>query len=325
MTIWKSFKYRFHQFFTAPISVVPLGLFRILIAAFILLQAFIWHSDWDDFFGQEGWLQWEITRAFNQGWHLHMETVYNLIGQPLGLNNLQFVEGFFWVYVLSATGLLLGWFTRFWGFMTWLCHYIMLSSLPVFTYGVDIFLQIALFYLIFFPSGKIWSLDKYFGRTNALPTWGSTLAIRMLQIHMCLSYFSAGHEKMLYKVWWSGDVLWRSMIQPDFRMFDPKYLEWPAWYPWIPMLLCWFTMLIETFYFAGMYMRKVRVFWLLSMIGLHAGIGMFLGLRLFGLIMILLSVSAFGYDAWQDVVAWYRKRQVKKVAQPQFEEQLAVG
>src|SRR5262245_55292706 len=45
------------------------------------------------------------------------------------------------------------------------------------------------------------------------------------------------------------------------------------------------------------------VFWLTGIVSLHIGIRLFLGLRLFGLIMILLSVSAFGYDAWQDVRA----------------------
>jgi len=34
---------------------------------------------------------------------------------------------------------------------------------------------------------------------------------------------------------------------------------------------------------------------------LHLGIALFMGLGLFGLIMILLTISAFGYEAWIDL------------------------
>jgi hypothetical protein len=35
------------------------------------------------------------------------------------------------------------------------------------------------------------------------------------------------------------------------------------------MVLSWFTMVIETFYCVGMWVKKLRVFWRLSIIGLH--------------------------------------------------------
>jgi hypothetical protein len=131
------------------------------------------------------------------------------------------------------------------------------------------------------------------------PSWGVTLSVRVLQIHLCLAYLSAGFEKMLAADWWNGNVLWRSVVQPEFRQFDLTFL---ADYPGIAKVLSWFTMIVET----GLFHRHVHsqssaAFWLLGMIMLHLGIGMFLGLWLFGLIMILLSVSAFGYYAWQDV------------------------
>ena len=115
---------------------------------------------------------------------------------------------------------------------------------------------------------------------------------------------------MLAADWWNGNVLWRSLVQPEFRQFDLTFL---AEYPLIAMLLSWFTMIFETFYFIGMYVPKVRIFWLAGMIGLHLGIGMFLGLWLFGLIMIILSVSAFGYYAWQDIREWRASKKSESV------------
>ncbi|MEL7122053.1 MAG: HTTM domain-containing protein [Bacteroidota bacterium] len=288
---------KINTFFTAPLSPMPLGIYRILIASFTLLQATLWYPDWHAFFGEEGWIQWEISQALNESWRLHMSDVYSVL-KNLGFSASVTVEVFFWLYVTSALGLFVGWYTRVWAILTWFLHYILLSTISTFVYGVDIFLHISMFYLMVMPSGKALSLDVKLGRLVSEPSWDVTLSIRVLQIHMCLAYLSAGFEKMLAADWWNGNVLWRSVVQPEFRQFDLTFL---ADYPLIVKILSWFTMIIETGYFIGMYIPKVRVFWLLGMISLHLGIGLFLGLWLFGLIMIIMSISAFGYFAWQDV------------------------
>ena len=300
MKILHSFKNNAKRFFTAPISAAPLGLFRIFIAAFVLVQALLWFPDWLAFFGQDAWVQWEVSRALNQPWHIHMEGIYNLFA-PFGFSPDTVCYIVYGTYVTSALGLLLGWYTRIWAVLVYLCHYVMMSTLPTFVYGVDIFTHISLFYLMVMPASKAFSLDVLQGRSDPTPTWDSTLAIRVLQIHLCLIYISAGFEKMRYAVWWEGNVLWRAMVQPDFRQHNMEFL---AWYPVVSMLLSWFTMFIEAFYFVGVWIKNVRVYWLVGMILLHLGIGMFLGLWLFGIIMILLSLSAFGFDAYTDIKEW---------------------
>jgi hypothetical protein len=40
--------------------------------------------------------------------------------------------------------------------------------------------------------------------------------------------------------------------------------------------------------------RKTKKAWLIGIIGLHTGIIFFLGLHLFGVLMILLNIAAFG-------------------------------
>lgn len=304
MRVFTLFQNRFHDFFTKPADVRTLGLFRILVSSFLIVQALCWFPDWDDFLGREGWVQWELTRALNQFWHLHIEVLYGWV-EPWDLTDVEFVYLFFWVYLGAGMGLLLGWITRFWAVIAYLCHYVMMSSLPTFMYGVDIFLHISLFYMVLMPVGKVWSLDARQGRANPEPTWSSTLSIRVLQIHLCLVYFSAGYEKMAYSNWWEGNVLYRSMVQPDFRQFD---MRWLAYVPIIPMILSWLTMILETFYFMGMFVPRLRVYWLAGMIGLHLGIGLFLGLYLFGLIMILLSVSAFGVSVYEDLRSWRKTK-----------------
>ncbi len=297
-------KSKIRHFFSSPVSPKPLGLYRVLIAGFTLLQAILWYPDWHAFFGEEGWIQWEISEALNESWRIHIHDVHTVF-QHLGFSTNLTVEILFWIYTISTVGLLLGWHTRVWAILTWACHYVMMSSITTFVYGVDIFLHISMFYMIFMPVNKAVSLDARQGRVNVESNWTVTLSLRVLQIHMCLVYLSSGFEKMLIKEWWDGNVLWRSLVQPDFRQFDLIFL---ADFPWIMMLLSWFTMIVETFYPVAMWIPKLRAIWILFIIFLHLGIGLFLGLWMFGLIMIILSISAFGYNAWNDLKNWRKQK-----------------
>ena len=296
---------RLTAFLEAPIPVAPLGFFRVAMAAFVLVQGALWYKDWLLFFGSDGWLQWEISNSLTVGWSLHLAQIHAVLGPRLGFTPDQTAMAFYWVYMASAVGVLLGYRTRVWTILACLCHYVIMNTISTFVYGVDVFLQIALFYLAVMPVEKAWSLDAWLKRVSVEPTWVTSLSMRVLQIHICLVYMSSGFEKLRSSAWWDGNVLWRSLVQPDFRQFD---LHWIAQHPWLPIALAWFTIVVESGYFVAVWVPRLRVIWLAAIIGLHLGIGMFLGLWLFGIMMILLSLSAFGYAALDDVKAWLAAR-----------------
>src|SRR5688572_8719139 len=75
--------------------------------------------------------------------------------------------------------------------------YVIMCSIDIYVYGVDIFLQIALFYFMFMPINKALSLDAFRKSVNKNPSWTVTLSMRVFQIHLCLIYLSSGYEKML--------------------------------------------------------------------------------------------------------------------------------
>jgi hypothetical protein len=285
------------DFFCTGQSPAPLGVFRILMAGFALCQAGWWYRDWPAFFGPDGWVQWEISRALGQEWQLHLLHIAGFL-KHLGFSPEQSVTIFYWAYLVFLAALLVGWHTRVAAFLVCLSHYVIMNTVPMFVYGVDIFLQIALFYLLVMPVAKAYSLDVWQGRVSPSPSWGVTLSRRVLQIHLCLVYISSGFEKLPSPAWWNGNVIWRSLVQPDFRQYD---FTWLARFPWLAMLSSWFTMLIESGYCVAMWVPRLRVFWMAGLIFLHLGIALFLGLGLFGLIMILLTISAFGYEALMDV------------------------
>jgi hypothetical protein len=285
------------RFFCAPQSPAPLGVFRLLIAGFALFQAILWYRDWSAFFGPDAWVQWEISRALGLEWQLHLLHIAGLL-RHFGFSADQSVTIFYWAYVTFLAALLVGWHTRVAAFLVCLSHYVMMNTISIFVYGMDIFLQIALFYLMVMPVAKAYSLDVWQGRVSPAPSWGVTLSRRVLQIHLCLAYISSGFEKVPSPAWWSGNVIWRSLVQPDFRQYD---FTWLARFPLVAILSSWFVMLIETGYCIAMWIPRLRVVWMAGIIVLHLGIALFMGLGLFGLIMILLTVSAFGHEAWNDV------------------------
>ncbi|HEX4629805.1 MAG TPA: HTTM domain-containing protein [Chthoniobacterales bacterium] len=295
------------RFCCEPQSPAPLGVFRLLMAGFALFQAILWYRDWSAFFGPDAWVQWEISRALGLEWQLHMMHVAGFL-KHFGFSPDQSVTIFYWTYVTFLVALLLGWHTRIAAFLVCLSHYVMMNTISIFVYGVDIFLQIALFYLLVMPVAKAYSLDVWQGRVSSSPSWGVTLSRRVLQIHLCLAYISSGFEKVQSPAWWSGNVIWRSLVQPDFRQYD---FIWMARFPWLAMLSSWFTMVIESGYCFAMWVPRLRVLWMAGIIILHAGIAFFMGLGLFGLIMVLLTISAFGYEAWTDVKDSMRRVSVR--------------
>ncbi len=229
MNLVQKFLQKGRTFFERPISPAPLGFFRIAIAAFVLLQAALWYQDWLAFFGPDAWVQWEISRAMSPKMTIHISLLYRWAVSS-GISAEGFVMDFFWVYVVCAAGLLAGYYTRVWAILTWFCHYVLMCSIDVYAYGVDIFLQIALFYVMVMPVRSAFSLDVLLRGISTAPSWKATMSIRVLQIHMCLIYISAGSEKMLARGWWDGNVLWRALVQPDFKQYN---FTWLAHYPWL--------------------------------------------------------------------------------------------
>jgi hypothetical protein len=72
--------------------------------------------------------------------------------------------------------------------------------------------------------------------------------------------------------------------------------------PLLGILVC----LIETGFPFFIWPKRTRLIWLLCVLGMHAGIGLTMGLYLFSLVMIVLDLAAFG----PGVMARWRERRV---------------
>lgn len=277
------------RFVTAPASPLPLGVLRIGLGVMVLVQTLPLLPHLADAYGSRGVVQSPLVEFTvppltpRVGW-------FTAALAPLGVGEVVAIRLFFAVHVAAVLAFLVGWRTRAASVVTWLTFVMATTSGAFYVYGVDRFLRIALFYCMFAPVGGAFSADVVAGRTSGVPSWSARLALRVLQVHLCIVYLASGIEKASGAQWWNGEALWRSMMRPDLGTMD---FGWVASVPWIAMAGCWATLLVEAGYAFLVWPRRTRKAWALATIGLHAGVAASLGLYVFSATMMLLTFAAW--------------------------------
>jgi hypothetical protein len=272
-----------------PASARPLAALRIGLAVVLLGQALAIAGSLYELYGDGGYVQWALIESFATPGTPRLSWFARALGW-LGLGPAAAIRAVFLTYLGALVFLLVGWHTRIAALVAWLTHLAMNVTGGASIYGVDQFANIALFYCLLFPVAHSASLDLRAGRCRGEPSPGARLALRVLQIHLCIVYFTSGLAKAEGPNWYNGEVIWESLLRPDMAQFD---LTWLAWYPWIPTLAGWGTLFLEIGYPALVFFRQTRRAGVLGIVGMHVGIAVFLGLWSFSAVMIVLNVAAF--------------------------------
>lgn len=278
-------------FLLAPADPTPLGFFRIAIASVALAQVIMLWPYLGQLYGNLGFVQWALLEASRDAWYPSIGKL-SLALRHYGVGADAVTHAVFSIYAASLVGLALGWKTRVFAVVAWLAHALCLNSGLLSLYGVDTMIHISLFYCVWMPVGSNLSLDRLPARRPAEPSWLANLALRTLQIHLCIIYWNSGTAKAFGTEWWSGEALWRALMTPQFSAFD---FTWLAHAPYLAQAICWAVMAIEVGYPALIWPMRTRRLWLAATIGLHVGIALFMGLTLFALTLIVMNVAAFGF------------------------------
>jgi hypothetical protein len=250
----------------------------------LLLVHLIWLSgDLLSLHGSRGIIPWELTDLLRDPWVPGLSTLVNA-ALPLGVRAHTAIILLLSGYAGSLLALALGFHSRLSAFLAWALHLCLVTSGSASFYGVDQIANTFLFYLLLFPSGNAWTYESRPERP--IPV----IYLRVMQIHLCVIYLSAGLEKAFGTQWWNGDAIWQAVTQPAFSTFD---LRWLATHTWIPVLAGWTTMVVEIGYAFFIWPRRTRTAWCIATIGLHIGLGLFMGLVFFSSVMILLTVCVF--------------------------------
>lgn len=277
-------------FFFAPATARPLAALRVSLAVVLLGQAWLLRAEVLDLLAHDGIVQGELSRYLAGDGAPRAAWLVDAVA-PLGVSEAGCLYALCGLYVASLVGLGLGLFTRFSAVMAWFLHWTLIRSAGTTSYGADTYAHIFLFYLMLVPAGEALSLDVLRRRACPLPSAAARLGLRVVQIHLCVSYLASGIQKAAGVQWWNGELLWRALALPVYRQYD---MSWLASYPWLCLVAGWATLLFELGYCVFIWPARTRRLWIAAIVALHLGIGVFLGLGVFAAIMCVLTASLFG-------------------------------
>jgi len=168
-------------------------------------------------------------------------------------------------------------------------------------FGLDQINTLLAMYIMLGPSGAAYSVDRWLAARRsgkplppAAPSVSANLAVRLIQVHMCIIYFFAGLSKMQGLTWWSGSALWGAFANLEYQSLD---MTWVAAWPLLVAALTQVTVWWELAFALIIWPRVLRPLVLIIAIPLHLGIGICLGMMTFGLVM-LIGCTAFVPPEW---------------------------
>ncbi len=270
----------------------PLAFLRIATGVVVLLELLTLWPSIQDIYGSHGYIEWVISQnLFSLPQLPTMAGIFAWLN-PEVVTADAVLYGTLGVYIASLIGMVLGYRANVMAFIAWALHLVINNSANMYGYGVESFIHISLFYLIFMPTTAHWAIRRPDSQRAENAGRYAGLWLTILRIHLCIVYLNAGVAKFLGQDWISGEAIWRTLAQPTYAQFD---MFWIAYVPWLSVIATWSVLLLETAYPVFIWFPAIRRYWLAATISMHLGIGLLMGLHAFAGIMIVLNITAFGW------------------------------
>lgn len=280
------------RFWFSPADPATLGLIRIFAGAMLLYTHAIWSLDLESFYGAQGFVDpngMAVLGGGSYAWSL--------------FNVLPSTPSVIWsVHAASLVVLALfmvGFATRVTSILAFLITVSYANRVPLALFGLDdanamLAMYLAVGYVAIGAGGRAYSVDRWLAkrRAAALPigtTYTSAnIAIRLMQIHLCIVYFFSGLGKLQGDTWWDGTAIWGAVANLEYQSFD---LTWLANYPRLVNVFTVGTAIWELTYAALVWPRLTRPIVLFIAVQVHLGIALCMGMMTFGTIMIVANMA----------------------------------
>ncbi len=285
------------EFFFPAESDRWLSALRIGLGVVVVSYAWPLRTDWIDLYAAtgRGLVSRELFEAlvYNQSPFIPKLGWLVWVSGRFGLTE-EFALSLAWLLLLAAgVCLVIGLFTRSAAIVAWFLQLAAAKTGGLFSYGADNFITIGLFYLMIAPHPDRWSWDWLRDRPRLPDLHRLGFHRRVLQIHLCLIYFFSGLTKCLGAGWWDGENLWRALTSPPFDQLPIAIVA--SFSPLLPALGV-FICLLEISYAFLIWPNWSRRAVLAGACAMHLAIALLMGMYLFGVIMLVLNVAAFGVD-----------------------------
>ena len=279
------------RFWFTPTDPLPLAIIRIFTGAILTWSCLVWLMDTDAFFGTRGWLPpAEVWRMNDQPWQWSW---YFSFGSPTGIRVLAGIT------LIAALLLTLGLATPLAAWIALLGLVSAANRAPLNTFGLDDMLGMLLVGLAIGPSGSRLSLDRRLlaaEQGRGAVSARATVALRLIQVHLCVVYFFSGCGKLFGVTWWEGVAIWGAAANGQYRTLD---LTWLAAHPLTINAITLATLFWEVAYVALVWPRLTRRLFLAMAVAVHLGIGLTMGMMEFGLAMITANLAFVPAATWR--------------------------
>jgi uncharacterized membrane protein YphA (DoxX/SURF4 family) len=272
-----------NRFWFTPADPATLGLIRIFAGSMLFYTHLVWSLDLEAFFGLHAWISPAAAKiAVPDGYNWSHLWLINS-SQLLWAAHLMGLA----VFAMFTLGL----FTRVTSILSCLIAIAYVHRVPGALFGLDQINCMLAMYLAIGPSGDAFSLDRWLKSRRAAeklppaaPSTSANLAMRLIQIHMCVIYFFAGISKLQGNTWWEGTALWYAFANLEYQSLD---MTWMAGWPISIAIMTQTTVYWELSFCVLIWPRLLRPIVLLVAIPLHLGIGICMGMMTFGLVMLI--------------------------------------
>lgn len=201
-----------------------------------------------------------------------------------------------------------------------LLYWVALSTNSIFlTNGGDVVIRLALLFCVFASLSRHWSIDAWWCRrrgvasiyprflTRGIPGWvraaAHNTAVLLCGYQVLLIYVNSGIFKLMGEEWIEGSALYYAFNLDVFRVFpDLSDLAWQI----TPFILVgsWISIWAQLLFPVLLLWKPTRYVALIVIMGMHLGIGLFLGLWPFSIAMIALDLVFVRDKSWQRAFEW---------------------
>ena len=271
-----------NRFWFTPSDPLLLAVLRILTGSLLTWSSLVWLLDAEGFFGSTAWQAADnVWRMNDQPWHWSW---YFSAGTSGNITLLATVS------LVAAALLTVGLATPLAAVVALVGYVSAVNRAPLNTFGFDDAIGMMLLPLAIGPAGARLSLDRLLWRRAGAvgPRVSATVALRLVQVHLCVVYFFSGAGKLFGASWWEGTALWGAVANSQYRTLDLTIL---AWHPLLTNALTLGTLFWEFSYPALVWPRLTRRLVLAMAVLVHLGIGLAMGMMEFGLAMIVANLA----------------------------------
>ena len=263
-------------------DVRSLAIFRIALSCLVFYVAVDLLQHAEEFYSELGFLNATLAKQVSP--------------DSFSLNYLSdtvvFQKTIFIALALVAVLLGIGWFSRVATFVCWILVVSVHVRNPLVLYSADTLLRVLLFWSMFIPLGRTWSVDSWLGRRRRVgsedgigsPDEICSVGTACLILQICIMYWTSGFAK-LTETWFDGTAMeYVLRLDAYSRPFGQWILNYPMLVEGITRVTPVVELLVPLLLFLPFWTERIRLGVVAFFLCFHVGIDLSLDVGKFGVV-----------------------------------------